>query len=67
MGAFEIYYDITGAKERLDKLLFISSVISFILAISLLGGIIQALIKAGINVTQREQAEEELKKHRDHL
>jgi PAS domain S-box-containing protein len=67
MGAFEIYYDITGAKERLDKLLFISSVISFILAISLLGGITQALIKAGINVTRREQAEEELKKHRDHL
>lgn len=67
LGAFEVYYDITGAKERLDRLLFTSSVMSIILAISLLGGIIQALIKAGMNVTQRKQAEEELKKHRDHL
>ncbi len=66
-GAFEIYYNITDAKNRLDKLLFTSSAMSFILAISLLIGIIQALIKVGINVTQREEAEEELTKHRDHL
>lgn len=66
-GAFEIYYDITGAKESLDKLLLISSAISILLAVSLLVGIIQALLKASMNINQREQAEAELRTHRDHL
>jgi len=66
-GAFEIYYDITDAKESLDKLLLVSSAMTIILAVSLLVGVIQALIKAGTNINQREQAEAELKTHRDHL
>ena len=61
-GAFEIYYDITDRKERLDKLLFTSSVVLILLAIGLQGVIIIALVKAGNNIVQREQSEEALRK-----
>ncbi|MEE8431307.1 MAG: hypothetical protein V3S16_08665 [Candidatus Desulfatibia sp.] len=40
IGAFEIYYDITAEKERLDKLLTTTTVALFILAFSLIGAVI---------------------------
>jgi len=67
MGAFEIYYDITGRKEQLEKLLSTSSVAIFVLAISLMSGIIIALIKAGKNIENRKRAEEALKETNEHM
>ena len=61
IGAFEIYYDITGRKERLDKLLSTVSVVLFILPFILMGTIIAVLINAGKNIVGREQTEEALR------
>ncbi len=44
IGTFEIYYDITAEKERLDKLMTTTTVALFILAFSLIGAIIIVLI-----------------------
>ncbi len=44
IGAFEIYYDITAEKERLDKLLTTTTVALFILTFSLIGAVIIVLI-----------------------
>jgi hypothetical protein len=44
VGAFEIYYDITAEKERLDKLLTTTAVALFILEFSLIGAVIIVLI-----------------------
>jgi hypothetical protein len=57
IGAFEIYYNITDRKERLDKLLYTSSLVLILLAIGLQSVIIIALIKAGKNIIEREKAE----------
>ncbi len=67
IGVFEIYYDITGKKERLDGLLFTSSLLLSLLAIILLGVVIVVLIRAGRDVTKRNQAEEGLRRTRDAL
>ncbi|MBU1698385.1 MAG: hypothetical protein KKD21_15315 [Proteobacteria bacterium] len=58
IGAFEIYYDITDRKKRLDKLLYTSSLILILLAISLQYTIIISLLKAGRNIIKREKAEQ---------
>ncbi|MDA3831916.1 MAG: hypothetical protein PF495_00815, partial [Spirochaetales bacterium] len=58
IGAFEIYYDITDRKKRLDKLLHTSSLILILLAISLQYTIIISLLKAGRNIIKREKAEQ---------
>ncbi len=44
IGAFEIYYDITAERERLNKLLTTSAVALFILAFSFIGAVIIVLI-----------------------
>ncbi len=44
IGAFEIYYDITAEKDRLDKILTTTAVALFILAFSLIGAVIIVLI-----------------------
>jgi signal transduction histidine kinase len=56
-GAFEIYYDITTRKERLDNLRISSSLMLFGLAACLLGTVIIVLLRAGEDVAKREQAE----------
>jgi hypothetical protein len=61
VGAFEIYYDITARKESLEAILSTSSVLLFILVISLMGSIISVLIRAGKNIIRREQIEEALR------
>ena len=67
IGVFEIYYDITEKKERLDKLLFNSWTALIILTVSLLGAIIVVLAKAAQDDAKRNQAERGLRKAHDEL
>lgn len=60
IGALEIYYDITIAKEKLDKLLSRSITILFAMVLGLLIGVIIVLFKAS-------RAEEELRQYRENL
>ncbi|UCF01196.1 MAG: PAS domain S-box protein [Deltaproteobacteria bacterium] len=61
LGAFEIYYDITGRREQLDALLSRSSIIVFALASGLLMVIVLTLIKENKTITERNRAEEGLR------
>jgi len=60
-GAFEIYYDITEKKEKLDSLLSHSSNILYGIAISLLVAVIVILFKASKTMIERSQAEDALR------
>ena len=65
-GAFEIYYDITDRKERLDRLLYRTALIQVIIAVSLLFAILVALFSASQSIMARSSAEESLRKaHRE--
>ena len=59
LGAFEIYYDITGRKKQLDKLISRSSAITFTFASGLLIAIILILYQENISMKKRRQLEEE--------
>jgi len=61
VGAFEIYYYMTGRQKGLDKLLSKSSAALIFLAISLWGANLFVLIQAGHNIAQRERADEALR------
>jgi hypothetical protein len=61
-GAFEIYYDITGRKQQLDKLLSRSSALVFIIALGLLLSIIVILFIENKTISKRKQAEKEREK-----
>ena len=65
IGAFEIYYNISERQERLDNLLFRSSVVLIILATSLFGVILTVLFKAAKNIIEREKAELTLLKNEE--
>lgn len=57
-GAFEIYYDITNRKAKLDKLLFSSSVFLFTSAMGLLGIIMLTLNRIGKIFQELQHAKE---------
>jgi len=61
-GAFEIYYDITGTKGKLNSLLSRSSAILLGIASSLLLAVVIILLKASQTSIERFQAEEALEK-----
>jgi diguanylate cyclase (GGDEF)-like protein len=61
IGAFELYYDISERKEALDKLVFASFVIVFIIVCVLLVAIVFSLMKAKRAITGLNLAEEQLK------
>ena len=61
-GAFEIYYDITARKQQLDKLLFRSFSLAFIITVGLLLLIIVVLFFENKNISKRKQAEKEREK-----
>jgi PAS domain S-box-containing protein len=61
VGAFEIYYYMTGRQKRLNKLFSKSSVALIFLAISLWGANLFVLIKAGHNIVRRERADDALR------
>ncbi|MEE8431345.1 MAG: ATP-binding protein [Candidatus Desulfatibia sp.] len=61
-GAFEIYYDITGMKAKLNSLLSRSSAILLGIASSLLLAVVIILFKASQTSIARFQAEESLEK-----
>lgn len=65
IGAFEIYYNITARTERLDQLLSSTTAVLLSLAIFLTTSIIMVLKSAAKNISQREKAEEELKKAKE--
>ena len=60
-GAFEIYYDITDKKQKLDDLLSQSSYILYLIAVSLLFAIMIILFKASKTMIERSHAEEALR------
>jgi hypothetical protein len=62
LGAFEIYYDITARKIKLDKLLSRSFVIVFTLAFILLTVIVLLLFKENKTSVERKRAEAEREK-----
>jgi K+-sensing histidine kinase KdpD len=59
LGAFEIYYDITGRKKQLERLISRSSTITFTFASGLLIAIILILYQENISMKKRRQLEEE--------
>ncbi|MEC4675760.1 MAG: EAL domain-containing protein, partial [Nitrospirota bacterium] len=67
VGAFEIYYDITDEKKALQALVYRSSVILFSIAFVLLVAVIISASRANRIVSERDRAEEELKKYRNEL
>lgn len=66
-GAFELYYDITKSREQLARLISVSSAIVFIVALSLLLGVVISAINARRSIWSRDRAEEELRKHQNDL
>lgn len=65
LGAFEIYYDITAKKARLDRLLHNSAWMLILLSLSLEGGIIAVLWKAGKTVLKRQEVEKRLREEKE--
>ena len=59
LGAFEIYYDITGRRKQLNKLISQSSTITFMFASGLLITIILLMYQENISLKKRRQLEEE--------
>ena len=60
LGAFEIYYDITGEKKLLDKLIFRNSFIQFMAALGFLITILIVLFRAYKDITVRSRLEAQL-------
>lgn len=67
LGAFEIYYNITERKKKLDDLIFYSSFIPLAILITFLLMISVALLKLDKSVTRRQKAENALKHAHDEL
>jgi len=61
-GAFEIYYDITEKRETLNTLLSHSSLILYVIAVSLLISVIVILFNASKTMIERANAEDALRK-----
>lgn len=61
VGVFELYYDITAQKEKLNRLVYRSYGILFGLSMVLLMAVIGASIKANRHLKERQRAEERLK------
>jgi signal transduction histidine kinase len=60
IGAFEIYYDVTERKEKLDNLILGSSIMVLIVTATLLGAIILSSLRAKRAHIRRKQAEDAL-------
>jgi hypothetical protein len=58
IGVFEIYYDVTHRKKKLDRLILHSSVIVATLALSLMTAIGLLLVKENKVIFERKQAEQ---------
>lgn len=67
IGAFELYYDITKSREKIEGLISRSSAIVFMVALSLLLGVVMSAMKAHRSIRSRYRAEEKLRKHQDDL
>jgi light-regulated signal transduction histidine kinase (bacteriophytochrome) len=67
LGAFEIYYDITGKKQNLDRLLLTSFVIVIVLALSVLTLSAMNVVKEKRRLLERERAEDKRKKAEEML
>lgn len=67
VGAFEIYYDITGKISKIGTFLSHTSTVAFIVTFGLLFAVIAGSVKAKRSINQRNRAEEELRNHRDKL
>ncbi len=64
-GAFEIYYDVTGRQEKINKALSRASLVSCSVMGIFLISILYCLLKAGKSITQRKRAEENLVKAKE--
>ncbi len=61
MGIFEIYYNISAEKRKLDTLIYRSYGVLFVIAIGLLAAVIVTFLKARKNIEERDRAEEMLR------
>jgi diguanylate cyclase (GGDEF)-like protein len=61
LGAFEIYYDITSRKARLDKLRYQATVLVIVLASGLFVLLVITSSKASKNISERDRIEKELR------
>ncbi len=61
-GAFEIYYDISRGKRKLDRLLVVSAICILFFSVIFIGVIVSVLNRAGGQIEKRERAEAELRK-----
>lgn len=59
IGVFEIYYNISAERQRLQDTVAHSSGILFVMAVVLLGGVLLSTMKANRNITAREKIEKE--------
>ncbi len=66
-GAFEIYYDITQQKKELASLITSTLIIVFSFTFILLIAVLATIGRANKYLTQRDQAESDLRKHLDQL
>lgn len=66
-GAFEIYYDITDRKQKLDDLLSRSSAILYTMSVILFLSISGLLFKVSDSMIRRRKAEKELQESHDGL
>jgi PAS domain S-box-containing protein len=67
LGAFEIYYDITDRKKRLDSLLSESTILLFTLTIGLLFSFIVIFFKERKTTSEQRSAETALKESEEKL
>ncbi|OPY76465.1 MAG: Cyclic di-GMP phosphodiesterase response regulator RpfG [Syntrophorhabdus sp. PtaU1.Bin058] len=66
-GAFEIYYDITERKHKLDKLLRHSSIVLYTTTTIFLLSVAIMLFKITESIVRREEAEKKLAESHSHL
>ena len=62
IGAFEIYFDITERKKKIDDLISHSHNIIFVIAAGLLAAVVISSLRARVNIEERNRAEEQLRK-----
>ena len=62
VGAFEIYFDITERKKKIDDLISHSHNIIFVIAAGLLAAVVISSLRARVNIEERNRAEEQLRK-----
>ncbi|MGK5091651.1 PP2C family protein-serine/threonine phosphatase [Deltaproteobacteria bacterium TL4] len=67
IGAFELYYDITSKKEKIDKLLWVSWLTLFMMSLLLMLAFAWSVWRLDVLITRQKLIDEELKEHNDRM